>query len=139
MPRVGVTIREIAPVLTGKSGRFGDFGESSSRLHAKLAVIDDNRMFIAPMNLDRRSSSVNTETGLIVSSAELVADFERLLSGARANTAYRLRLAPDGQHVQRLEFDDAGNDIVHDDQPGGYFWLRLKIWLLSPLVPENLS
>jgi len=138
MLRIGVTIREIAPVLSGKSGRFGDFGKSISRLHAKLAVIDDDRLFIGSMNLDPRSSSVNTETGLVVNSKELVADFTKLLSGARVNLSYRLRLAPDGQQVQWLEYDDAGNDIVHDDEPGGYYWLRFQNWLLSPLVGEHL-
>ncbi|MBT2299509.1 phospholipase D family protein [Variovorax paradoxus] len=138
MLRIGVSIREIGPVLSGKSGRFGDFGKSISRLHAKLAVIDDDRLFIGSMNLDRRSSSVNTETGLVVNSAELVADFRRLLSGARTNISYRLRLAPDGQHVQWLEYDEAGNDIVHDDEPGGYFLLRFQNWMLLPLVGEEL-
>lgn len=138
MLRIGVTIREIAPVLSGKSGRFGDFGTSISRLHAKLAVIDDNRLFIGSMNLDRRSSSVNTETGVVVNSAALVADFRRLLSGARTNISYRLRLAPDGRRVQWLEYDEAGKDIVHDDEPGGYFWQRLQNWMLLPLVGEEL-
>lgn len=138
MLRIGVSIREIGPVLSGKSGRFGDFGQSISRLHAKLAVIDDNRLFIGSMNLDRRSSSVNTETGVVVNSAELVADFRRLLSGARTNISYRLRLAPGGRHVQWLEYDEAGKDIVHDDEPGGYFWLRFQNWMLLPLVGEEL-
>jgi cardiolipin synthase C len=138
MLRIGVAIREVAPMLAGKSGRFGDFGQSISRLHAKLMVLDGERMFIGSMNLDPRSASVNTELGLLIDSPELVADFEKLLASVRANTAYRLRLSPDGGHVQWLEYDQAGKDIVHDDEPGGYHWLRLQNWLLSPLVGEHL-
>ncbi|MBT2323526.1 phospholipase D family protein [Variovorax paradoxus] len=138
MLRIGVTIREIAPTLAGKSGRFGDFGQSISRLHAKLMVIDGQRMFIGSMNLDPRSAAVNTELGLVINSPELVADFEKLLSSVRANTAYRLRLSPDSGHVQWLEYDADGKDIVHDDEPGGHHWLRLQNWLLSPLVGEDL-
>ncbi len=138
MLKIGVTIYEIAPMLTRRSGHFGDFGQSISRLHAKLAVIDDDRFFIGSMNLDRRSAAVNTEMGLVIDSPELVADYERLLSGARVSLGYRLRLAPNGRRVQWLEYDDAGGDIVHEDEPGEFLWLRFKNWLLLPIVGEEL-
>lgn len=138
MLRIGVTIREIAPELTGRSGHFGDFGRSISRLHAKLAVIDDRLLFVGSMNMDHRSAAVNTEAGLLIDSAELVADYNTLIAAARPNTTYRLRLAPDGRRVQWLESDAEGNDIVHDDEPGGYYWLRFKNWLMSPWVGEEL-
>jgi len=139
MLRIGVTIREIAPGITGKSGQFGDFGSSISRLHAKLAVIDDRLLFIGSMNMDHRSAAVNTEAGLLIDSAELVADYNTLIGGtSRANVAYRLRLSPDRGHVQWVELDAHGNEIVHDDEPGGYYWLRFKNWLMSPWVGEEL-
>jgi putative cardiolipin synthase len=138
MLRIGVEIREVAPTLTGRSGRFGDFGRSSSRLHAKLAVIDDNRLFIGSMNLDPRSSSVNTEIGLVIDSTEVVGAYSKLMQDAWTHSAYRLRLAPGDGHVQWVEEDDAGREIVHDDEPGGYHWLRFKNWLLSPFVGEDL-
>ena len=138
MLRIGVTIREIAPELTGRSGHFGDFGRSISRLHAKLAVIDDRLLFIGSMNMDHRSAAVNTESGLLIDSPEIVADYQTLIAASRANAAYRLRLAPDGRRVQWVESDAEGNDIVHDDEPGGHYWLRFKNWLLSPWVGEEL-
>jgi len=138
MLKIGVTIYEIAPRLTGRSGRFGDFGQSISRLHAKLAVIDGERFFVGSMNLDRRSAAVNTEMGLVIDSPALVADYERLMSGERVSLGYRLRLAPGGRRVQWLEYDDAGGDIVHEDEPGEFLWLRFKNWLLLPIVGEEL-
>ncbi|CAN7159023.1 phospholipase D family protein [Variovorax paradoxus] len=138
MLKIGVTIYEIAPRLTGRSGRFGDFGQSISRLHAKLAVIDSERFFVGSMNLDRRSAAVNTEMGLVIDSPALVADYERLMSGERVSLGYRLRLAPGGRRVQWLEYDDAGGDIVHEDEPGEFLWLRFKNWLLLPIVGEEL-
>ena len=139
MLRIGVAIREIGPTITGKSGRFGDFGSSISRLHAKLAVIDDRLLFIGSMNMDHRSAAINTEAGLLIDSRELVADYNTLVGGpSRAGTVYRLRLSPGGSHVQWLEVDADGNDIVHDDEPGGYFWLRFKNWLMLPWVGEEL-
>ncbi len=125
-----VQILEIAPELSGKSGRFRDFGKSISRLHGKVSVIDDDRLFIGSMNLDGRSSEVHTEMGLVIDSPELVADFTRLFAGQRPKLAYRLRLSSDGSHVQWLEYDANGNDIVHDSEPGGHVWLRLRNWLL---------
>ena len=138
MLKIGVNIYEIAPMLTGRSRHFGDFGQSISRLHAKIAVIDDQRFFIGSMNLDRRSAAVNTEMGLVIDSPELVADYEKLLSGQRVSLGYRLRLAPNGRRVQWLEYDDAGGDIVHEDEPGEFLWLRFKNWLLLPIVGEEL-
>ena len=138
MLRIGVTIREIAPELTGRSGHFGDFGRSISRLHAKLAVIDERLLFVGSMNMDHRSAAVNTETGLLIDSEELVADYMTLIHNARFDASYRLRLSPDGRRVQWLEPDPQGNEIVHDDEPGGHYWLRFKNWLLSPWVGEEL-
>jgi putative cardiolipin synthase len=138
MLKIGVTIYEIAPEVTGKSGRFGDFGKSISRLHAKLAVIDDERIFVGSMNLDHRSAAVNTELGLVIDSPELVVDYDKLVTSQRASLGYRLRLSPDGRRAQWLEYDDAGGDIVHEDVPGSFLWLRFKNWLLLPIVGEDL-
>ena len=138
MLKIGVTIYEIAPEATGRSGRFSDFGKSISRLHAKVAVIDDQRIFVGSMNLDHRSAAVNTELGLAIESPALVADYERVIDTLRANLGYRLRLSPDGRRAQWLEYDDAGGDIVHEDVPGEFLWLRFKNWLLLPLVGEEL-
>ena len=138
MLKIGVTIYEIAPEVTAKSGRFGDFGKSISRLHAKLAVIDDQRIFVGSMNLDHRSAAVNTELGLVIDSPALVDDYDKLVTSQRASLGYRLRLSPDGRRAQWLEYDDAGGDIVHEDVPGEFIWLRFKNWLLLPIVGEEL-
>ncbi|WP_447771291.1 phospholipase D family protein [Variovorax boronicumulans] len=138
MLKIGVTIYEIAPTLSGRSGRFGDFGKSISRLHAKLAIVDDQRFFVGSMNLDHRSAAVNTEMGLVIDSPRLVQDYDKLMNGERVNLGYRLRLAPGGRRVQWLEYDDAGGDIVHEDEPGEFLWLRFKNWLLLPIVGEEL-
>ncbi|RZL91915.1 MAG: phospholipase D family protein [Variovorax sp.] len=141
MLKIGVEIAEIAPELTGRSGRFGEFGKSISRLHAKVAVIDRRRLFVGSMNLDHRSAAVNTEMGLVIDSAEVVGDFERLVGPdrkSRVRLGYLLRLGPDGQRVHWVETDEQGGDVVHQDQPGQFFWLRLKNWLLLPIVGEEL-
>ena len=138
MLKVGVTIYEIAPRYSFNK-RFGDFGKSISRLHAKLAMIDDSRMFVGSMNLDHRSAAVNTELGLVIDSAPMVEEYNKLVTGPRTDDiGYRLRLTPDGRRAQWLEYDDQGGDIVHEDVPGEFLWLRFKNWLLLPIVGEDL-
>ena len=138
MLKIGVTIYEVAPEVAGRSGRFGNFGKSIRRLHAKLAVIDDQRIFVGSMNLDHRSAAVNTELGLVIDSPALVADYDKLVTSQRDSLGYRLRLSADGRRAQWLEYDDAGGDSVHEDVPGEFLWLRFKNWLLLPIVGEEL-
>ncbi|RZI97652.1 MAG: phospholipase D family protein [Variovorax sp.] len=140
MLKIGVTIFEIAPQYSARSRRFGEFGKSISRLHAKLANIDGERFFVGSMNLDHRSAAVNTEYGLLIDNRLLVAEYTDLMSGGdRADDlGYRLRLTPDGRRTEWLEYNDQGGDIVHADVPGEFLWLRFKSWLLLPIVGEDL-
>ncbi len=139
MLKAGVVIYEIAPEYSAKNKRFGDFGKSISRLHAKLAMIDDERIFVGSMNLDHRSAAVNTELGLVIDSPPMVEQYIKLVTGTRVeDLGYRLRLTPDGRRAQWLEYNDEGGDIVHQDVPGEFLWLRFKNWLLLPIVGEDL-
>ncbi|QRF62799.1 phospholipase D family protein (plasmid) [Variovorax paradoxus] len=138
MLRAGVIIHEIAPDYTARSGHFGNFGKTISRLHGKVAFIDDERIFIGSMNLDHRSATLNTEAGLLIESRDLMADYLSVLSAKRAHPGYRLQLAPDGRRTQWVELDERGANVVHEDIPGEFLWLRLKNWLLLPLVGEEL-
>ena len=136
--RAGVRIHEIGDTLSGRSGRYGEFGHSVARLHAKLAVIDDERFFIGSMNLDHRSAELNTETGLLIDSRELVADYRRLFPHGGPDGVYDLRLNPRNGEAQWVERDPDGAEVLHDAEPGSTPWLRLKNWLILPLVGEQM-
>jgi putative cardiolipin synthase len=138
MLKAGVDIYELASDIPARSTRFGSFGKSISRLHAKLALIDGTGVFIGSMNLDHRSADINTEIGLAIESPSLVAQFEQFVRGDREHLGYRLRLAPVGRHVQWLEESESGVTVVHDDAPGNHFGLRLRNRLLLPFVGEDL-
>ena len=70
----GVELYEVRPVLGDpkgggeqlKSSRTGQFA-----LHAKLFVLDQQRLFLGSMNFDARSLRLNTEVGLLIDSPEL--------------------------------------------------------------------
>jgi putative cardiolipin synthase len=134
MLRLGVTIYEISPELTRKSERLGQFGDSYGRLHAKVAIIDHRKLFIGSMNLDERSERLNTELGLFIDSPELVSQFEA--RSALLDGAYRLELAPNGDSI-RWVGRNGPDRVVLETEPETDWWLRLKVRLLSGLVPPS--
>ena len=138
MLKAGVRIYELSPSLSQRSGKLGNFGRSIGRLHAKAASIDKRLVFIGSMNLDARSSKINTEVGLAIESPELAAMIATLSREGLATGAYRLRLSADGEHVEWLENGPDGKTIVHTDEPDGHWWLRLKQRLLSPFISDEL-
>lgn len=138
MLKIGVSVYEIAPEGTARTRRFGDFGKSISRLHAKVALIDSDRIFIGSMNLDHRSAAINTELGLIIDSPEMVKEFDELLAAEHIELGYRVRLSPDGQGVQWVGHGEDGRYVVYEDVPGNFMWLRLKNWFLFQLLGEEL-
>ncbi len=138
MLNAGISVYEISPEGTAKSKRFGDFGKSISRLHAKVATMDNVRIFIGSMNLDHRSAAINTEIGLMIESPALVKELHSLLEAEHVELGYRLQLSPGDRRTQWIAHSDDGNEVVHEDVPGIFLWLRIKSWLLLPLLGEEL-
>ncbi len=137
MLKAGVRIYELSPSLSQRSGRLGNFGKSFGRLHSKAAIIDRRWALIGSMNLDARSASLNTEVLLAIDSPEFAGTLGRMAENALASGAYRLRLSPDGEHIEWVEQDSDGNTVVHSDEPDNSLWFRLKLWLLSKFVSED--
>lgn len=110
---------------------------SVGRSHSKLIVIDRRTTFVGSMNMDFRSSRVNTELGMLVHSPELAKIV--LALGERVNSvgSYKLRLDPSGEHVQWISINK-GVETVYDSEPGVDFGTRLKLLLLFPFIAESL-
>ena len=135
--QMGVQIHELSSQRMKMSSVFRDaVGAGTGRSHAKLAVIDDHIVFVGSMNMDLRSARDNTELGLWVDSAELAAQVNAMLALVRAGGTYRLRLDERGERVLWIAGDDG--TVVLDDEPELPLATRLKLNLLSPLVPEAL-
>jgi putative cardiolipin synthase len=99
-------------------------------------VIDRKTSFIGSMNLDSRSATVNTEFGAVIDSPEIARELIRVIDIDRLQSAYRLRLSKSGKGIEWLGIDD-DKEMILTTEPDSSFWLRLKAWLLSPLVPEE--
>jgi putative cardiolipin synthase len=137
MLKMGVSVSELRPTTQGKSGLFGDFRSSLSRLHAKLGVIDRRWLLVGSMNMDSRSSRTNTELGLVIDSAALASQVAELLQQRWRPSHYQLQLADAGEQVVWLEPD---GDAVqrHDTEPQVTWLARMRLALLSMFVSEDL-
>lgn len=132
----GIELYELSSSRVKGNKRPFLFGSSLGRLHAKLFVIDRKTSFIGSMNLDPRSATVNTEFGAVIDSPEVARELIRVIDIDRLQSAYRLRLAKDGSGIEWLG-TDGDQELILTTEPDTSFWLRLKAWLLSPLVPEE--
>ncbi|MFO1217793.1 MAG: phospholipase D family protein [Burkholderiaceae bacterium] len=136
MLELGVELYEISGTRVKKNRRLNLFGSSLGRLHAKLAVVDKKTLFVGSMNLDPRSATINTELGAVIHSPELAREMLRIIDIDRLQSAYKLRLGARGG-CEWLSVDDE-QEMVLTDEPDSTAWLRIKTFLLRPLVPESL-
>ena len=138
MLRLGIDLYELSSSRLKHNKRPFLFGASLGRLHAKLFVIDRKISFVGSMNLDPRSATINTEFGAVIDSPEVAKELIRIIDIDRLQSAYKVRLAPAGRGgVEWLSMQDDG-EVVLQTEPDTSLWLRLKAWLLTPLVPEEL-
>ncbi|WP_395704241.1 phospholipase D family protein [Aquabacterium sp.] len=138
MLRLGVELYELSGARVKKNKRPFHFGSSLGRLHAKLVVIDKRMSFIGSMNLDPRSATINTELGAVIDSPQLAKELLRVIDLDRLQSAYRVRLRANGQGLEWIGTGVDDDEEVLDHEPDASLWLRIKTWLLSPLVPEEL-
>ena len=133
--QMGVDLYEMSSSLLMRNTRHYVFGKSLGRLHAKLAVIDGEQVFIGSMNLDPRSATINTELGSLAKSRRLASEMRNVIDIDRLQNAYRVRLNPQGLCCEWLG-SDGEKEIVLTEEPDSGPWQRLKNWLLRPFVPD---
>ncbi len=134
MLEMGVQLYEVNPEDPVRFKTLGDFRSAKGGLHAKVALMDQERLFVGSMNLDARSAIANTELGMIIDSPALTKEALRMMRDA--NVSYHLRLSPAGE-IEWVEHE-SGQEIVHTTEPNLGFWARLKLFFLSSLVSERL-
>jgi putative cardiolipin synthase len=106
--------------------------EKALALHAKVLVIDSDKVFIGSANLDPRSLRINTEMGLLVESQVLNAQVREAVGlDFDLSNAWRLELTDNG-HVYWVSADQR-----LDRQPAASFMQRIEDWFLAHLPIEN--
>jgi putative cardiolipin synthase len=128
---------EVSPTLARDVGLFGAFGLSFRRLHAKVAVIDRQRLFIGSMNFDPRSAWSNTESGLMVESRSWP------IRSPTCSTRTQCRHLSPAPGRRRRDHRMGGarqrrQGACRREEPDHNWLERLKLWLIGPLASEEL-
>jgi cardiolipin synthase C len=93
-------------------------------------------VYIGSMNLDPRSATINTELGAVIDSPQLAREMLRIIDVDRLQSAYRVTRKPGGGlYWAGIEGDQ---EMVYEEEPEVSLWLRFKLFILSPLVPDAL-
>jgi putative cardiolipin synthase len=136
----GVELFEMMPRLDAdavKSSGFSFSGSSGASLHAKMFVIDRQKVFIGSMNLDPRSVQINTEIGLLIDSPQLAERLHGQLLGSIESACYAVVLEPRdaGKPAGRKELawieDRDGENVRYDKEPQTTFWQRFGVGFIG--------
>jgi putative cardiolipin synthase len=126
----GVELWEIKP--TGGTQVESSFkGSSGAGLHTKALTIDGKRLFVGSYNLDPRSTSLNSEQGVMVEDALLAQQLEEIFATHTSDvSAWRVTLQ-DG----KLSWTD-GTD-TYDSDPKASMWRRFQAWFARTFGLES--
>lgn len=126
----GVELWELKP-LPGSKAKKSLFGSSSASLHTKALVVDSLQLFVGSYNLDPRSTSLNCEQGVLVTSAVLASQFEQIFAQQSDSArAWRVSLV-DGD----LSWTDGTK--TYDSDPLATTAQRFQAWLARVLPFES--
>ncbi|WP_455207038.1 phospholipase D family protein [Kaarinaea lacus] len=126
--------------------KSGYGGSSRSSLHSKVYVFDRNKVFVGSMNLDPRSTEINTELGILFENSELAAIIGNFWDNDIKKIAYELKLQIEevagdwGPHTQTslIWLEHLGDEVkTYTEDPKTGFWRRFGVKFLGVLPIEN--
>ena len=135
----GAQLYEVRALLSSDRGsgqsraisRYGTYG-----LHAKLYVMDRERLYIGSMNYDQRSWRINTEVGLLIQNRELAEEvakrFEAMV-GPKAAYEVFLEIDKKGKEHLRWKTEIDQRQIELTREPSRGFWQRTQVEFLELL------
>lgn len=139
--KLGVELFELRPQLGTLRSKVGSFGSSQASLHAKALVIDRSVVLVGSMNMDPRSANLNSEIGLVLRSAPLAEQLVKLYDDVSQRSSYRVVLGSNGGKGRLQWIDDhdpAKGPVTFERDPQAGVGLRLLLWLLTPIAPEEM-
>ncbi|HWT81686.1 MAG TPA: phospholipase D-like domain-containing protein, partial [Candidatus Methylomirabilis sp.] len=111
-------------------------GKSRAAMHNKFIVFDRKSVFIGSFNLDPRSSTLNTEIGVMIDSPEIASQAAKIMDeGVLPGSAYHVTLDSDGRLVWTDETN--GEKVQYDTEPGTSVWERLLLDIVGMLPIED--
>jgi putative cardiolipin synthase len=103
-------------------------------LHTKAVVIDRQTLFAGSLNMDPRSIEINSELGIVIDSAEMVAPLANEVVDDLSRFAYRVKLDENGKLTWHGTIDD--QPVIETKEPQTSGWRRFQAWLLK-IVPDS--
>ena len=137
----GVNLYELKPnaVRSKRQQHLIASTSSTSSLHSKLIVVDDDKAFIGSMNLDPRSHNLNTEDGVIVTSSAIAGQLVQIFGLATdPSVTYRVCLKEGSSSTVYWETKESGETVRYDDSPLTSGWRRFKASFTRVLPVEGL-
>ncbi|WP_334108591.1 phospholipase D family protein [Methylobacillus sp.] len=132
--RAGIGLWELRP--ENRESHISLRGSSRASLHTKAFTADGHLGFIGSMNLDPRSTSLNTEMGVLFDSADLVAKMEEVWKRDTAPArSYQVRLTPGDKLEWRASQD--GQVVRYDYEPEASLLRRLSARIIGLLPLES--
>jgi putative cardiolipin synthase len=139
MLNLGVELYEFSPQrITRDSARFGQFGKSTPRLHAKTAVIDEEMIFVGSVNFDPRSEKYNTEIAVFIESPALARQLAQLIGILKGAGAYSVRMSVTQLDQLEWVFEDLDGQHVLQQEPEVSGWRAFFLELFNLFAPEDL-
>ena len=132
----GISLYEMRKLSSNGERHQSGWGSSSSSLHAKTFVVDQERVFVGSFNFDPRSANLNTELGFVIDSEKLADSISVVFDQYMPALAYRLSLSERGKLNWTLE--DGGRKQVLTREPGTNWLKQGWIAFLSALPIESL-
>lgn len=102
--------------------------KKSYALHSKCIVYDNSRVYVGTLNLDPRSSHLNTEIGLLIRNSELASDITEHIKQQLSSGEY-WRLSQDNNY--HISWHGSTTSLSH--QPSRGLRQNISNWLFSLL------
>ncbi len=135
--RCGVQLYELNEQLKKAESKLFTWlpGLSKSSLHAKTMGFDHKAMFVGSFNFDQRSLFINNEIGILFYQPELAAETADNFDKNVAKVAFRVELVTDEQGRESLRWvgQEAGKEVVFEDEPYAGFWQKLAVQVMRIL------
>ena len=131
--RAGVELYEARANAVSDPGKGGTKAKTMT-MHTKAMIFDRERLFVGSLNLDPRSIEINSEMGMVVTSAEMSGNLADRLFEGLGDWTYRVKLNEDGRLRWHATID--GVEVVETSEPLASGWRKFSAWFLK-IAPER--
>jgi putative cardiolipin synthase len=140
--RCGVQLYELNEQLKKAESKLFTWlpGLSKSSLHAKTMGFDHKALFVGSFNFDQRSLFINNEIGILFYEPELASQSADHFDQNVGKVAFKVELVTDEQGRESMRWigNEAGKEVIYEDEPYAGFWKKLSVQLMRVLPVDSM-